>query len=177
METNRIPEIRGASYLLDDVNEDKMKKLIEDKHIEECLIYVGGGKMLGIFPEGCGQDVCKEMEALVERETITAQSNFISMRYGIGELLAKEPEEYRKISEAMDIALEERQGMRWDHRVELTKDDVPDKEEEGQDGKNTYRLLSSEETEICESCRHRNESISTATCHWRCGGSGTRCSR
>ena len=52
LETNKIPEIRGASLLLEKVNTEEMKRLVSKEHIRECLIYAGGGKMMGIFLPG-----------------------------------------------------------------------------------------------------------------------------
>lgn len=86
LETDNLPEIRGASRLLDRVNEEQMKKHICDRHIRECLIYAGGGKMLGIFPKGCGEQVCKDIEKEVEKWTVSAQSNFGYMECKMGSL-------------------------------------------------------------------------------------------
>lgn len=144
LETNKIPEIRGASLLLDRINSEMMEKEIKQMHIKECLIYAGGGKMMGIFPEGCGKDICQSMELLVEKETVTAQSNFYSQSYEMKRLM----NDYKGIIKEMDLALEERQGIRWDFRIEPH---VPEKKLE----EKPFSKLNKSNTELCDSCRNR----------------------
>lgn len=147
LETNSIPEIRGASLLLDHVNDTKMMEEISKEYIRECLIYAGGGKMLGIFPSDCGKEICRNLEHLVEKTTVTAQSNFCSMTYSMKELTGQ----YKKIMEEMDIALEERQGLRWDYRIEPKVECTTMLTEK----KRLYSELPKEKSPICDSCRHR----------------------
>lgn len=146
LETNKIPEIRGASSLLDNVNNEKIEKMIKKEHIKECLIYAGGGKMMGIFPEGCGEEICKKMEQLVEEETVTAQSNFYSHPYEITQIIKGN---YKEIIEEMDLFLEEHQGICWDFRI---NSEVPYKE-----GK--FRKLNKKKEEFCSSCRQRYATV------------------
>lgn len=114
LETNKIPEIRGASLLLEKVNTEKMKQLVSREHIRECLIYAGGGKMMGIFPRGTGDEICRKMGVMVEEETVTALFNFCSQPYQLSHLVW----DYKNVVSEMDLALEERQGLRWDFRIE-----------------------------------------------------------
>lgn len=142
LETNKIPEIHGASSLLDIVNDEKIKNIIEKIHIKECLIYTGGGKMMGIFPEGCGENVCKKIEQLIEEETVTAQFNFYSHPYEIIQIIKGD---YKEIVEQMDLLLEKHQGIRWDFRI---NPEVPYK-------KGDFKKLEEKEQEFCSSCRQR----------------------
>lgn len=114
LETNKIPEIRGASVLLEKVNTEKMKQLVSREHIRECLIYAGGGKMMGIFPRGTGDEICRKIGVMVEEETVTALFNFCSQPYQLSRLVC----DYKNVIGEMDLALEERQGLRWDFRIE-----------------------------------------------------------
>ncbi|MCI9368961.1 MAG: hypothetical protein HFH65_01310 [Lachnospiraceae bacterium] len=149
LETNKIPEIRGASILLDTINDKKIPKLISKTHIKECLIYSGGGKMMGIFPAGTGEDICKNLELLVEQETITAQSNFCSCSYELGELFCN----YKKIVQETDLILEERQNLRWDFRIEPQTELKDEKKELFPKG---YRYIKENRKELCTSCRNRH---------------------
>lgn len=148
LETNKIPEIRGASLLLDIVNGEGMKKVICSEHIRECLIYAGGGKMMGIFPEGCGDDICNKIQLLAEKETVTAQVNFCSNKYNLERLI----NDYKNINDEMDLLLEERQGLRWDFRTE------PFVQQENLEKRllNTgFRIFEKNDEELCTSCRNR----------------------
>lgn len=148
LETNRIPEIRGASILLDTINDKKIPELISKVHIKECLIYSGGGKMMGIFPAGTGEDICKDLELLVEQDTITAQSNFCSYFYKLEELFCN----YKKIIQETDLILEERQNIRWDFRIEPQAGLKDEKKELFPKG---YKYRKGNPREFCTSCRNR----------------------
>lgn len=148
LETSKIPEIRGASLLLDKLNCKSMEKVICNEHIRECLVYAGGGKMMGIFPEGCGDDICKKMQLLAEKETITAQVNFCSCVYSLERLL----KDYKNINNEMDLLLEERQGLRWDFRTEPA---VEQKDLEDMLLNGKFKAINGKGSEICTSCRNR----------------------
>ena len=147
LETNKIPEIQGASILLDTVNLKKMQEAICRLHIRESLIYAGGGKMMAILPEGCGEEICQEMERLVERETVTALSNFCSHPFEMGRLF----HDYQGIVEEMDLILEERQGLRWDFRTEPQVDWSPKEMLKG----TGFCLMENKREDFCTSCRNR----------------------
>lgn len=149
LETNKISEIRGASLLLDTVNQEKMDELIGQMHIKECLIYTGGGKIMGILPEKTGQDFCRELELLVERETVTAQSNFLSHSYELKRII----HDYQAIVDEIDLALEERQGFRWDFRIEPQ---VEEKISESVLIEKGYKKIKETVQEFCTSCRKRH---------------------
>lgn len=166
LETNKIPEIRGASILLDKINNKEMEKLIRQLHIRECLIYAGGGKMMGIFPEGSGEKICQKIELLVEKETITAQSNFCSYPYQIDRLIHN----YNEIIDEVDLILEEHQGLRWDFRIEPRVELKIEKKKDGLEEKG-YKMIQGEKKEFCTSCRNRyafvenrNETIQEMLC-------------
>lgn len=42
LETNKIPEIRGASLLLDMINSEKMKELVGQMHVLKCRLATQG---------------------------------------------------------------------------------------------------------------------------------------
>ncbi len=149
LETNKIPEIRGASLLLEDVNTEKMKRLVSQEHIRECLVYAGGGKIMAIFPAGAGEDMCRKIEAMVERETVTAQFNFCSRPYQLSRLVC----DYKHVVDEMDLALEERQGLRWDFRIEPRLDPDAFFELCNHEG---WKKIDGKEKSFCTSCRNRH---------------------
>lgn len=149
LETNKIPEIRGASLLLDNINTRKMEEIISRQHIRECLVYAGGGKMMAIVPETTGLDICLHLERLVEIETVTAQSNFYSRPYGLKRLIS----DYKTITGEMDLALEECQGLRWDFRIEpKLEKEVPQRVLSS----GGYSWLKEADQVFCTSCRNRH---------------------
>lgn len=152
LETNKIPEIRGASLLIEDINGKKMEELICQLHIRECLIYAGGGKMMGIFPKGSGACICRKMEELVERETVTAQFNFYSRPYKLESLVY----DYKNIVEELDLLLEERQGLRWDFRLEPQAEEKVTEEEWKKSG---FKRIKSTSRGFCTSCRNRHADV------------------
>ena len=153
LETNKIPEIRGASLLLEKVNTEEMKRLVSKEHIRECLIYAGGGKMMGIFPAGTGEDICRKIEVMVEEETVTALFNFCSRPYQMSRLIC----DYKNVVDEMDLVLEERQGLRWDFRIEPQADKA--KKEFCTSCRNRHAVASfsheGEEEKLCPSCLHK----------------------
>ncbi len=152
LETNKIPEIRGASLLLEKVNTEKMGELIRKEHIRECLIYAGGGKMMGIFPEGKGDQIRRKIERMIEEETLTAQFNFCSRSYALQQLIS----DYKKVNDEMELALEERQGLRWDFRLEPQGNSVFLEESFKKQG---YEQREETKKELCTSCRIRHAAV------------------
>lgn len=149
LETSKIPEIRGASLLLEKVNTEKMRQLVSREHIRECLIYAGGGKMMGIFPYGTGEDICRKIGVMVEEETVTALYNFYSRTYELPRLVY----DYKNVVDEMDLALEERQGLRWDFRLEPQPDQVSLTEILAKEG---WKEIEESKKEFCTSCRNRH---------------------
>lgn len=149
LETNKIPEIRGASLLLEKVNIERMKELVSKEHIRECLIYAGGGKMMGVFPEGKGEDICRKIEVMAEDETVTASFNFCSRPYQLSRLVC----DYKNVIDEMDLALEERQGLRWDFRIEPQADHFSLSEILKNEG---WEKIENTNKEFCTSCRNRH---------------------
>ncbi|MCP4425753.1 MAG: type III-B CRISPR-associated protein Cas10/Cmr2 [Chloroflexi bacterium] len=79
----RLPEIRGASMLLDRLNRTELSNLLHkrfglpvapfaDPDEPGCIIYVGGGNLLALVPETIAPDIVKAIEALYPQETGTA---------------------------------------------------------------------------------------------------------
>lgn len=78
-ESARLPEIRGASELLDRINREGVPRLWKEPDpagigCEECLIYTGGGEVLAFAPVSKAQWLADEIEQIYARETMVAQS-------------------------------------------------------------------------------------------------------
>jgi hypothetical protein len=67
-ETSTLPEIRGASEILLEL-EAKVRELFTEKIAEEALIYCGGGGFLAIVPAGQAKGIKKEIEQLYLQKT------------------------------------------------------------------------------------------------------------
>lgn len=72
-ESARLPEIRGASGLLDRINLD-VPKLWEKLGCKDCIIYANGGEVLAFAPIREAARLADEIERLYSSETLVAQS-------------------------------------------------------------------------------------------------------
>ena len=88
-ETSRLPEIRGASHLLEELNKPEFYKSCSSLP-DECIIFSGGGSALLITPASQAQRIKLEIEKrFVEKAlstTVTCTSkdiNLLELRYGI----------------------------------------------------------------------------------------------
>ena len=112
-ESAKLPEIRGASALLDRINLEDIPALFgrriekdEKRYIEvrekfgcriennlnapECVIYAAGGDCLAFTPASVVHDVADEMERIYSRETLIANSvavgdtfDLLELQYGL----------------------------------------------------------------------------------------------
>jgi len=90
-ESARLPEIRGASGLLDRINLDDTRRLWKDKEIgdigcEDCIIYANGGEVLAFAPISKAAWLADEIERLYTRETLVAQSVAVYQIFTIKQL-------------------------------------------------------------------------------------------
>jgi len=69
-ESAKLPEIRGASMILDDLNYQRLPKLVEKRRGE--VIYRGGGSLLALVPAAEAEALQQEIEELYPSETGTA---------------------------------------------------------------------------------------------------------
>lgn len=113
MESAKLPEIRGASALLDRINledvpalfgrkieqdnkryEDTRKEFCERTgyalNAPECIIYAAGGNTLAFAPTSVVHDIADEIERIYTKQTLVANSaavgntfNLLELQYGI----------------------------------------------------------------------------------------------
>jgi len=67
-ETQSLPEIRGASQFLVEL-EKKIRKVFSEKLVEECLIYCGGGGFMAIVPASMAEELKQDIEKLYLEKT------------------------------------------------------------------------------------------------------------
>lgn len=72
-ESAKLPEVRGASRQLDELNE-QIAKMIRQVFHEKCVIYAGGGSLLALAPgdEVRLERLCGEIRALYPQQTEVA---------------------------------------------------------------------------------------------------------
>lgn len=68
-ESSRLPEIRGASRLLDDLNRQTTGSIIARYAAPESLVYSGGGTFLAVAPVSACQEIIAEIERAYLRQT------------------------------------------------------------------------------------------------------------
>jgi len=70
-ETQALPEIRGASQILVEL-EEEVRKLFHDRLVKACLIYCGGGGFLALVPASMAEELNQEIERLYLERTRVA---------------------------------------------------------------------------------------------------------
>lgn len=69
LETSKLPEIRGGSEILNELNFGGLKEIFSEELSEECLIYNGGGSFLAIVSESLANDLIEKVHNAYLRET------------------------------------------------------------------------------------------------------------
>ena len=142
LENNKIKDIRGASRILDDINRKIIPEYIKRNYIEECIVYVGGGNILGIFPEGEGEKISKIIEEIHEIESITAQSCASFRTCTLYDLSSNN---YKNTMSDLELKITDRQMSKFDSRRNIK---LRDEKIKG------YKNLDGED--ICEHCNIRH---------------------
>jgi len=109
-ESARLPEIRGASMLLQDLNKKAAEKISEAVD-PRCVIYQGGGSLLALVPDDVQllRQLKSEIEALYPRQTEIATTTCIYHRTTVGQLLAG----YGEFTREEVNALRKRHPAEW----------------------------------------------------------------
>ena len=69
-ESPGLPEVRGASMLLTELNTERVRQLFEEKQVPgDCIIYADGGSLVAIVPKSEAPTLQREIEGLYPRET------------------------------------------------------------------------------------------------------------
>lgn len=83
-ESAKLPEIRGASTLLDRLNQEQARALFAAA--PECVIYANGGDLLALAPAPQAQSLADQIEACYLAETLTAQAVAVAATYQLLEV-------------------------------------------------------------------------------------------
>jgi len=83
-ESAKLPEIRGASALLEWVTQRKVREFFSAA--PECLFRAAGGEILAIAPAGEGNQIADDIEALYTFGTLTAHNTVVAKDYSLLEL-------------------------------------------------------------------------------------------
>ncbi len=122
-EAPKLPEIRGASALLDWVNEQGLMQLWHEqldvalgdsKHVEQCSIYASGGNFLAFAPAHlCADRKLPDLvEQLYTRQTLTALSASVSIECSLLELrFGRDPLRYWIEDFERDCAISQRSKL------------------------------------------------------------------
>jgi len=80
-ETTRLPEIRGASEILNELNLEKVEEVFSRQGLSpETLIYAGGGSFLAIVPASIAKDLVNATEAMYLQETEIASISCVATK-------------------------------------------------------------------------------------------------
>lgn len=106
-ESARLPEIRGASGLLDRINLADVPRLWQQVGCNDCMIYANGGEVLAFAPVSKAAELADAIERIYTRETLVAQSVAVWEKFTLKQLreglLADEPlnAEQKKVVEQL----------------------------------------------------------------------------
>ncbi|MBD3181260.1 hypothetical protein GF312_03140 [Candidatus Poribacteria bacterium] len=68
--STRLPEMRGASIILDELNQEKTEKIFRDNSLKaENLLFNKGGSLLALVPTLLGEKIKEEIKSLYLQET------------------------------------------------------------------------------------------------------------
>lgn len=94
-EASKLPEIRGASALLDWVNERGVRQIWhaaldgpfgDADLVAQCVVYASGGSFLAFAPAALAQNLATAVERRYTAETLTANSAAVQRPFGLLEL-------------------------------------------------------------------------------------------
>lgn len=89
-ESPALPEIRGASALLEWVNDHHLsaiwRETLGESLGESCIIYAGGGSFLAFAPAARGAELAGRIEQAFTRQTLTANSVAVAATFSLLEL-------------------------------------------------------------------------------------------
>ena len=88
-ESAKLPEVRGASIILDELNQEKLVKEVftgkDCQPPQECLIYNSGGGLLAIVPTCWAEHLGKEIERLYLDRTKVATTTTVTRPFHLCE--------------------------------------------------------------------------------------------
>lgn len=87
-EAPKLPEIRGASAILDRINLVDLRLLWDQQGLtRQMIIYASGGSILGFAPGDQAEQLAQDIEQTYTRETLLANSVAVSRTFSLLEVL------------------------------------------------------------------------------------------
>lgn len=106
LEDNDLTDIRGASTLITEVQENIVPNALWEIIGFDPILYNGGGNLLALVPENCPENLGEILEAAAQNILLTAQSAYyVSEPIKLSELLGKE---YNQLIAKKETELEQR---------------------------------------------------------------------
>lgn len=91
LENNELSDIRGASTIITEVQENIVPELLIKLIGFDCILYNGGGNLFAIAPADCDEDIGTKLEQEAQRYLVTAESAYyVSKPLSLSELLGKD---------------------------------------------------------------------------------------
>ena len=110
LENDKLKDIRGASIIINYVEEKLIPSIIAQYYIPELIVYCGGGNILALLPDVCSQGFNLELEREASRYLVNARiAYYVSEPLSLYDLLGKE---YRKIITVIDNKLSARKNLK-----------------------------------------------------------------
>ncbi|WP_310603145.1 Cas10/Cmr2 second palm domain-containing protein [Anaerosporobacter sp.] len=113
LENYKLSDIRGASMLLNHVEEQEIPQMIKEKYIPECIIYTGGGNILALLPDAKDNDFDAFQEKLERRASeylLTANvAYYISEAQPLKDIFG---DSYRDLLREVETELNERKEIK-----------------------------------------------------------------
>lgn len=104
LENNILNDIRGASVLLTQVEEEIIPNQIEKMISKDCIVYCGGGNIFAILPEDTQSDFNIQLEIEAQKYLISGNiAYYLSEPIRLSKILGKEYREtLRHIEQSLD---------------------------------------------------------------------------
>lgn len=125
-ESSRLPEIRGGSLLLTDLNESEarvedgvprnIKGVFEKYGLPQgtigddppgCIVYAGGGSLLALVPSRIANDLACEIEELFPREADLATITCVWRKVGAADMA-----QFNQVMAVQELALKRAKGLK-----------------------------------------------------------------
>ncbi|MBE6900923.1 MAG: hypothetical protein E7478_00455 [Ruminococcaceae bacterium] len=148
LENNDLSDIRGASTIITEVQENIVPELLIKLTGFDCILYNGGGNLFAIAPADCDGDIGTQLEQEAQRYLVTAESAYyVSKPLALSELLGKD---YRAKIAEKENELDRRKKLKMSYDPEPVSTMI------GQEIAGvTIKAEENNEKQYCQKCRKR----------------------
>lgn len=89
LESNKIHNIRGASHLLEEINQQDIPAILEELALRQSMVYCGAGNVLAVVPAELAATVARRIEGIYRQKTRVAQAVAVGVRVSLLQLAAE----------------------------------------------------------------------------------------